>query len=234
MQTTPARPPLKYLIFMSLATLIFITAIIMIASGHANWVEGWLFALWMVTMIMANFIYLYFKNPDLLAERSKAPGSGNQKPWDKFIQGGAYFGAVLWMVVIPLDSSRFGWSPAFPLWLKITGGLMLLPALFFLQRATMDNNFLSAAVRLQSDRGQQVVSSGVYGFVRHPLYLGVLLMLIGAPLMTGSLCGLGIGLIAMAVLVYRILGEEKMMMTELEGYAEYKQKVKYRLIPFVW
>jgi protein-S-isoprenylcysteine O-methyltransferase Ste14 len=234
MQTTAKRPPLKYLIFMSLATLIFITAIIMFASGHANWVEGWLFALWMDAMIMANFIYLYFKNPDLLAERSKAPGSGNQKSWDKFIQGSAYIAAVIWMVVIPLDASRFHWSPAFPLWLKIAGGLMLLPALFFLQRATMDNNFLSAAVRLQSDRGQQVVSSGVYGFVRHPLYLGVLLMLIGAPLMTGSLCGLGIGLIAMAVLVYRILGEEKMMLTELKGYAEYKQKVKYRLIPYVW
>ncbi len=108
------------------------------------------------------------------------------------------------------------------------------PALFFIQRATMDNNYLSAAVRLQSDRGQQVVSTRVYAIVRHPLYLGLLLTLVGTPLMTGSLFGLILSLLVVGSLVFCIHGEEKMLLEELEGYAEYKQKVKYHLIPFVW
>jgi protein-S-isoprenylcysteine O-methyltransferase Ste14 len=234
MQTPTKRPPLSYLIGTAVSTLLFITALIMFAGGRWNWLEGWLFAAWMVTMILASTFYLYFKNPDLLAERSKAPGQANQKKWDKWFQATAYLGFVIWVVLIPFDASRFHWSPVFPLWLKIVGGLLLIPALFFIQRATMDNNYLSAAVRLQSDRGQQVVSTGVYAIVRHPLYLGLLFMLIGAPVMTGSLYGLIMSALVVVSLMFRIHGEEKMLLTELEGYAEYKQKVKYRLIPYVW
>lgn len=83
-------------------------------------------------------------------------------------------------------------------------------------------------------RVQQVISTGVYSFVRHPLYLGCLLMLFGAPLLLGSISGLIIGVIAFFVLVGRIMGEEKMLVNELEGYEDYQQKVAYRLIPFVW
>jgi protein-S-isoprenylcysteine O-methyltransferase Ste14 len=234
METKTKKPSPFGMILGSLSVLLFFPAVVMLVSGNWHWVEGWLFSLWMDAMVLANYFYLYFKNPDLLAERAKAPGSDNQKSWDKVLQSGAYFAAIAWLVLIPLDASRFGWSPVFPLWLKIVGGLMLIPALFFIQRATTDNNYLSAMVRVQSDRGQQVVSTGVYGFVRHPLYLGVLLMLVGAPLLTGSLAGLGIGIIAMIALVVRIFGEEKMMMIELTGYEEYKQKVKYRLIPYIW
>jgi protein-S-isoprenylcysteine O-methyltransferase Ste14 len=234
MQTPVKRPPLTYLLVTAFSTLITFPAVVMLASGHWNWIEGWLFGLWMAVMVLASTLYLFFKNPDLLAERSKAPGSNNQKGWDKWFQSLAYVGFVTWIVLIPLDASRFGWSPVFPLWLKILGGMMLAPALFFILRATMDNNYLSAAVRLQSDRGQQVVSTGVYAIVRHPLYFGLLFMLIGAPLMTGSLFGLILSLVVVASLVFRIFGEEKMLLTELEGYAEYKQKVKYRLIPFIW
>lgn len=234
MQTPTKRPPLTYLLVTAFSTLITFPAVVMLASGHWNWIEGWIFGLWMAAMVLASTLYLFFQNPDLLAERSKAPGSNNQKSWDKWFQSLAYVGFVTWIVLIPLDASRFGWSPEFPLWLKVVGGLMLAPALFFIQRATMDNNYLSAAVRLQSDRGQQVVSTGVYAIVRHPLYLGLLFMLVGAPLMTGSLFGLILSLLVVGSLVFRIHGEEKMLLEELEGYAEYKQKVKYRLIPFVW
>jgi protein-S-isoprenylcysteine O-methyltransferase Ste14 len=234
MQTPAKRPSLKYLLVTAFSTLVTFPLIVMLASGHWNWIEGWLFGLWMASMVLASTLYLFFKNPDLLAERSKAPGSGNQKGWDKWFQSLAYVFFVVWLVLIPLDASRFRWSPVFPLWLKIVGGLMLAPALFFIQRATMDNNFLSAAVRLQSDRGQQVVSTGVYAIVRHPLYLGLFFMLIGAPLMTGSLFGLILSLAVIVSLVVRIRGEEKMLLEELDGYAEYQQKVKYRLIPYIW
>lgn len=142
--------------------------------------------------------------------------------------------AIAWFVLMPLDAERFSFSPNFPVWLKVLGGAALLPALYLIFRATVENTFLSTLVRIQSDRKQQVISTGVYGFVRHPLYLGCLLMLFGAPLLLGSIIGLLIGLIALVVLVVRIMGEEKMLVNELEGYVAYQKKVTYRLIPLIW
>ena len=221
-------------IFNSLLIIILFPAIILPVSGNWSWVEGWIFSLWFDAMVLSNYVYLYLYDPALLAERSKAPGSDNQKKWDKVILSGAYLMWLAWFILMPLDAERFGWSPAFPVWLKVVGVAALLPALYFIYRATVDNTFLSTMVRIQTDRKQQVISTGVYSFVRHPLYLGVLLMLFGAPLLLGSIFGEIIGLIAVVVLVGRIIGEEKMLVNELEGYEDYKKKVKYRLIPFVW
>jgi protein-S-isoprenylcysteine O-methyltransferase Ste14 len=221
-------------IFNSLLIIVLFPAIILPISGNWSWVEGWIFSLWFDAMVLSNYVYLYLYDPALLAERSKAPGSDNQKKWDKVILSGAYILWFAWFILMPLDAKRFGWSPAFPLWIKVIGGLALLPSLYFIFRATVENTFLSTMVRIQTDRKQQVISTGVYGFVRHPMYLGMLLMLFGAPLLLGSHFGLIISSIALIVLVGRILGEEKMLFNELEGYQEYKKKVKYRLIPLVW
>jgi len=221
-------------IFSSLITVLIFPALILFASGNWLWPEGWIFSLWIDAMVLSNMVYLYLQDPELLAERSKAPGSDNQKQWDKYLLTGAYIMALVWLIVMPLDAERFEWSPAFPFWLKAVGGAMLIPALFFIYRATVENTYLSTLVRVQTERKQQVISTGVYSFVRHPLYLGCLLMLLGAPLLLGSIFGLLIGLVAFFVLAGRIMGEEKMLVDELEGYDEYKKKVVYRLIPFVW
>jgi protein-S-isoprenylcysteine O-methyltransferase Ste14 len=89
-------------------------------------------------------------------------------------------------------------------------------------------------VRVQIERKQRVVSTGVYGFVRHPMYLGAVLMFAGAPLLLGSAIGLLPAAAMMLLLGFRIVGEERVLADELEGYAEYRQKVRYRLLPFVW
>jgi protein-S-isoprenylcysteine O-methyltransferase Ste14 len=226
--------PIGGFIFNSLFIIILFPAIILSVSGNWSWVEGWIFSLWFDVMVLSNYVYLYLYDPALLAERSKAPGSDNQKKWDKVLLTGAYLMALAWFILMPLDAKRFGWSPVFPVWLKVFGGVVLLPAFYLIYRATVENTFLSTMVRIQTDRKQHVISTGVYGFVRHPMYLGMLLMLLGAPLMLGSIFGVIIGLIALIVLAGRIIGEEKMLVNELEGYAEYKKKVKYRLIPFIW
>lgn len=221
-------------ILSSLITAVIFPAVILFASGDWLWLEGWIFGLWFDAMVLSNMIYLFRNDPALLAERSKAPGSDNQKPWDKYLLTGAYIMAFMWYIIMPLDAKRFAWSPDFPLWLKVLGGLALIPALYLIYRATVENTYLSTLVRIQADRKQQVISTGVYGFVRHPLYLGCLLMLYGAPLLLGSITGLVIAVIALIGLVVRITGEEKMLGSELEGYQDYQQKVTYRLIPFVW
>lgn len=221
-------------IFSSIITILLFPAVILFLSGNLFWLEGWIFSLWFDAMVLSNMIYLYRNDPALLAERSKAPGSDNQKQWDKYLLTGAYLMASVWFIIMPLDAKRFGWSPYFPVLLKVLGGVALLPSLYLIYRATVENTFLSTLVRIQTDRKQQVISTGVYSFVRHPLYLGCLLMLLGAPLLLGSIYGLIIGLIAFFVLAGRIIGEEKMLVNELEGYEDYKKKVTYRLLPFVW
>ncbi len=185
-------------------------------------------------MLEFNIIYLYWKDPALLSERTKAPASGNQKSWDKFLIIVILTIVVLWVIILPLDAGRFHWSPTFPFWIKILGFVVLLPAWYLIERTTMENTFLSTRVRIQSERQQQVITTGVYSFVRHPLYLGCALMMFGAPLLVGSVYGLILSAIGFLLLVVRILGEEKMMEKELDGYMSYKQKVKYRLIPFIW
>lgn len=213
---------------------LFFPSLILFLAGNWRWVEGWLFALWFVAMLEFNIIYLYWKDPALLAERTKAPGTGNQQSWDKYLMVAILVIALLWLVVLPLDAERFHWSPSFPLWLKILGGVALLPAWYLIERTTMENTFLSAQVRIQGERQQQVITTGVYGLVRHPLYLGCALMMLGAPLLIGSVYGLLISALGLLLLVGRIMGEERMLLEELDGYAAYRQKVKYRLIPFVW
>jgi protein-S-isoprenylcysteine O-methyltransferase Ste14 len=221
-------------IFICFITLVIFPALVLGLGGNWLWPEGWLFGLWFSAMVLASMIYGFIKDPALMAERSKSPGSDNQKPWDKYMLTVIYLLALLWLVIMPLDAERFKWSPNFPLWLEGLGGLMLLVALYFIQSATMANTYLSTLVRIQNERKQHVISSGVYGFVRHPLYLGTTLMNFGAALLLGSVAGLAIGLIGTILVIIRILGEEKMLADELEGYEEYKKKVKFRLFPYLW
>ncbi len=222
------------LILNGVLTALFFPALTLLLAGNWRWVEGWIFGLWIVVMILFSMFYLYWKDPALLSERTKRPGSENQKTWDKYLLVALFTIAVLWLVILPLDAERFHWSPAFPIWLKILGGVALIPALFLIERSTIDNTYLSTMVRIQSERKQRVITTGVYSFVRHPLYLGCALMMFGAPLLLGSVYGLIITAVGSLLLAGRIAGEEKMMLAELEGYEAYQKKVKYRLIPFVW
>ena len=221
------------LIFSIIYVLIY-PILILFISGDWFWIEGWIFGLWFIALHLTNLIYLYLKDPALLAERFKLSGHKNQKGWDKYFIYALVVGYLVWFVITPLDAKRFEWTANFPLWLKILGGIGLLASSFLQFRAFADNTFLSPVVRIQKERHQQVVSTGVYGFVRHPMYLGAILMFLGVPMLLGSVYGILTGAILSFLLVGRIIGEEKMLTEELEGSLDYKNKVKYRLIPFVW
>ncbi len=228
------RPATVKLVLNSLVTILFFPAIVLLAAGDWRWIEGWIFSLWFVAMVLSATIYLAIRDPALLAERSRVRFAENQKTWDKYVLISIYVVMLTWFIVMPLDARRFRWSPEFPVWLKVVGGLMLIPALYFIFESTAENTFASTMVRIQKERKQTVISSGVYGVVRHPMYLGAVFMMFGAPLLLGSLAGLIIAAIAFGVLVGRIMGEEQMLKSELEGYSEYSKTVRSRLIPFVW
>ena len=135
---------------------------------------------------------------------------------------------------MPLDAKRYEWSANFPVWLKIIGGITLLLSSFLFYRSYVDNTFLSPLVRIQTERKQRVVSTGIYGFVRHPMYLAGILLFIGTPLLLSSMCGILIAVLISLLLIARITGEERMLVKELDEYTGYRKKVKYRLIPFIW
>ena len=167
----------------------------------------------------------------MLEERYKQPGTGNQKSWDRYIVYGLVTGFITW-IIMPLDARRFGGSPSFPLWLEVIGGAFLIGSSFLFFRSYTDNTFLSPLVRIQEGRKHQLVSTGVCGFVRHPMYLGGILMFLGAPLLLGSMYGIVTGLALTLLLMAQIVGEERMLDGELEGYRDYMQDVRYRFFLF--
>jgi protein-S-isoprenylcysteine O-methyltransferase Ste14 len=219
---------------LSMIFLLLCPASILFLSGDWSWVEGWIFGIWFIALSFTSMLYLVRKDPGLLAERFRKPGTGNEEAWDRYVVYALMLGFTAWLVLMPLDAKRYKWTSSFPLWLKVCGGIALLPSFFLLYRSYTDNPFASALVRIQRERKQRVVSSGVYSFVRHPMYLGAILMMAGAPLLLGSCYGALLSAAFTLLLVARIVGEEKMLTRELEGYEEYKKKVKYRLVPFVW
>jgi len=223
----------KKIVFVFLFILVF-PALLLLLSGDFTWREGWIFSIWFILLCFSAILYLYRKDPALLAERYKQPGTSNQENWDRYVVYGLLVGFVLWIIIMPLDAKRFGLSPYFPLWLNVLGGAGLAGSFFLFFRSYTDNTFLSPLVRIQEDRKQRVVSTGVYGFVRHPMYLGAILMFFGAPLVLGSFYGVLVGLALTLLLMARILGEEVLLVRELEGYREYTQNVRYRLFPFLW
>lgn len=221
------------LIFSIIFLLIYPVLLLFLADDWL-WPEGWVYNIWFIVLSTTSLVYLFRKDPALLAERFKISEPKNQKTWDKYFIYLIIIIYTVWFTIMPLDAKRFGWTAEFPLWLKALGGVGLLISFFFLYRSYTDNTFLSPLIRIQTERKQQVVSTGVYGFVRHPMYLGSILMFLGVPMLLGSKYGILVGSALSLLLIVRILGEEKMLVQELEGYSDYKKKVKYRLIPFIW
>ncbi|MCX6004568.1 MAG: isoprenylcysteine carboxylmethyltransferase family protein [Chloroflexi bacterium] len=206
-------------------------ALLLWLAGDWLWIEGWIFNLWFLTLCFTTILYLYRNDPALLAERYKQPGAAGQKGWDKYVVYGLTLGFIIWLIIIPLDAKRFAWTAGFPLLVKVLGGIGLLFSFFLFFRSYKDNTFVSPLVRIQAERKQKVVSTGVYGFIRHPMSLGGILLFLGAPLMLGSLYGVLIGTLLCFLLVARITGEEKMLVDQLEGYAGYKKTGEVQAYP---
>jgi len=221
-------------IFFTFIYILAFPSLLLFISGDWLWTEGLIFSIWFLVLCYSTIIFLYKKDPELLNERYRKPGTGNQKGWDKYVVYGLVIGFTAWIIIMPLDAKRYSWTTNFPFWLKFFGGIFLILSFILFYRSYSDNTFLSALVRIQTERKHKVITSGVYSIVRHPMYLGGILLFIGTPIMLGSLYGLLIGFIIMLLLAIRTIGEEKMLEKELEGYEDYKKKVKYRLLPFIW
>jgi protein-S-isoprenylcysteine O-methyltransferase Ste14 len=231
--TAAKKSGIGQIVFTTIYLLLW-PALFLFLSGNWKWVEGWIFCTWFLILCVTVIMYLFFKDPALLMERYKKPGTGNQESWDKYVVYALALGFGAWILLMPLDAMKYGWTKDFPAIVEITGGIFLVLSFFFFFRSFTDNTFLSPLVRIQAERKQQLVTSGVYSIVRHPMYLGASLMFIGAPLLVSSIMGAILGFGMTVLLALRTLGEEKMLQEELKDYGAYKQKVKYRFVPYIW
>ena len=209
-------------------------AILLLFGGDWRWTEGWVYSILFYVMCSANLLYLHFKDPALLKERFGSPVQKEQKPWDKVVLLLFFLEFLIWFAIMPLDARRFHWSPVFPLWIEVAGALLLILGMALVFEALRENTFAAPVVKMQKERGQKVISTGMYGVVRHPMYLGAVLLFISTPLLLGSVYGLVIGLLLIVTIAARSVGEEAMLKRELEGYSDYMKKVKWRIIPFVF
>ncbi len=206
---------------------LLIGAMLFLPAWTINYPGAWLFiALLFIPMLIMGIV-LFIKAPALLEKRL------NNKEKEKAQQGVIALSGLIFPIGFILSALdfRFGWSNV-PLWLVIVASLLFLVGYGMYAEVMRENAYLSRTVEIQEN--QIVISTGLYGTVRHPMYLATLLMFLPLPLILGSFWGLIPFMLYPFVTVIRILNEEKVLTNGLKGYAEYKTKVKYRLIPFVW
>jgi len=207
--------------------------VLFLSAGTIAWPAGWAFLVLFFGFTVALSRWLLVHNPALLTERMTGIGKSDQKAWDKVFFAVANVLFLAWLVMMPLDSMRFRWSHM-PGWLQVLGALLLLCSFYLFFLTFRENAYLSPAVRIQAERGQTVISSGPYHYVRHPMYATAIILLIGTTLLLGSWYGFIVALILVLAIAIRAVQEERTLGAELPGYDAYMAQVKYRLIPYVW
>jgi protein-S-isoprenylcysteine O-methyltransferase Ste14 len=211
---------------------LIVAAILFGAAGRLDWVMGWVVVGTYVMWTAATALTIIPTNPEMLAERT-GPKEGT-KGWDMAIISVVGIAEMVKYVVAGLDM-RWGWSPQFPLALQLAAVIVaVLAQVVLLTWSMAANAFFSQTVRIQNERGHTVVTGGPYRYVRHPGYVASILFMLATPLILGSVWALIPSGLAALLSVLRTALEDKTLLEELDGYKEYAQQVRYRLLPGVW
>ena len=212
------------LLFVAMAALLFVPA------GTSDYWQAWTFLAVYFACSLALSLYLMIADPALMQRRMRGGPTAEKEPVQKIIMIITSLGFVGLLVVPALDH-RFAWSQMSPI-VALAGDVLVgigWLAIFFVFR---ENSFTSATIELAPD--QKVISTGPYALVRHPMYAGVLVMLLGIPIALGSWWGILVLAAILPALIWRLFEEEKFLARNLAGYVEYQNKVRYRLIPAIW
>jgi protein-S-isoprenylcysteine O-methyltransferase Ste14 len=214
----------------SIVGLVIFGLLVFGPAGTFDYWRGWAFIAVFAAATLIPSVYLAVKNPEALRRRMQAGPGAETRPLQKLVIAVAFL-SVGAMIVISVLDFRFGWSTV-PAAVSVVGLVLVAAGLTIAMLVTIQNGYAAANVRVEM--GQQLSSTGWYGFVRHPMYFGNVILMIGAPLALGSYWGLLILVVGLAVLAVRITDEEALLKQELAGYPEYMEKVHYRLMPYVW
>jgi len=205
-------------------------ALIFLPAGILNYWQGWVFFAFFFVGSSAIGLYLAIYNPVLLERRMNVGPTAEKETSQKVIILFALLGFIT-LLVLPALDHRFGWSPV-PPYVSVAGDALVALGFILTFIVIFQNEY--AASTIQVVEGQTVVSTGLYAHIRHPMYAGVLPMLVGMPLALGSWWSLFGLVLAVPAIIWRLVDEEKFLLKNLPGYTEYTQKVRYRLIPFIW
>jgi protein-S-isoprenylcysteine O-methyltransferase Ste14 len=211
-----------------------IPLILMICGGDVTWWQAWLYSILILVSGLGGRIWAEQRHPGLTAERQDKKNFQNAKAWDKVLAPLMAVSIVLPMVIVAGLDHRYSWSPEYALWLNATGFILIAFGYAFAAWALAENQFFYSVVCIRMDRGHKVCDSGPYRFVRHPGYAGNILPLIGIVLALGSVWALIPAAVASIITVTRTALEDKTLQEELPGYRGYAQRVRYRLIPWVY
>lgn len=217
-----------------LVNLVFLLALgfsLFLAAGRMDWRLGWIYLGVIAAGQIAATLILLSTNPTLLGERAwMQKGS---KPWDTVIVSLGDAGWMVIAIVAGLDT-RFSWSPRLGVGFPVAGLVFIVLGFVVFLWAMASNRFFSSFVRIQTDRGHTVETGGPYRYVRHPGYVGALLMYMGSPLALASLWTFLPAALLLGLFVCRTALEDRTLQLELEGYADYARRVRYRLLPGIW
>jgi protein-S-isoprenylcysteine O-methyltransferase Ste14 len=207
-------------------TLAFAAAFVLIAG---RWDLPWMWVWLAVFSAIIGFAF-FVLDPELRRERFR-PGGPSADPVALAVMRLASLGT---MIVALLDVGRFHWSDGVPTWLHVVGLIMFAAGSFLPMLAMSVNRFFSPVVRIQQERGHRLVDRGPYAVVRHPGYAGMAILAIGGALLLGSLAALAPAFLFTALVLRRVGFEDAFLHANLEGYREYAERVRFRLVPGVW
>jgi protein-S-isoprenylcysteine O-methyltransferase Ste14 len=195
-----------------------------------NYWQAWVFIVVFSVSTNAIGVYLSLKDPALLERRKKVGPAAEARGMQKVVISLGFL-SLLGVMIVSALAHRFGWSPV-PLFLTLCGDVLVVLGLFINLLVFRENSYGGASIEIVEN--QRVISTGLYALVRHPMYMGVLVMMIGIPLALDSWWSLAVILLTVPALVIRILDEEKMLRGDLPGYTDYAHKVRFRLVPYLW
>jgi protein-S-isoprenylcysteine O-methyltransferase Ste14 len=218
--------------FIQLLVLVLIqAALLFVSAGTLRWSAGWWYIGSSVLLLAgASFVLLPHRR-EVIEERSKGAKGG--KRWDTWLSHLIAIPSLGTLVITGLDE-RWGWTPPLPTWLRLLGGLLFVLGYALLLWAMYANKYFSQVVRIQTERGHVAVVDGPYRFVRHPGYLGMITSLLGAVFLLDSLYGLACFVPYLFLITIRTILEDRTLIAELPGYAEYATRTKFRLVPGLW
>jgi protein-S-isoprenylcysteine O-methyltransferase Ste14 len=220
------------LLLQNLIWIVAMGALLFVPAGTLHWPAAWVFLGTIAILGIAGGLWLAKIDPALLAERLHPMMQKDQPAADKKFMLVFGFVALIWFLAIGLDRRMHGSD--MPVALQALGFAMLLLSNGFMMWVMRENSFAAPVIKLQTERGHRVVSSGPYAFVRHPMYSGAIVFFVGASLLLGSWWGVAISPLFAVLLGVRVGIEERALIAGLLGYADYTRRVRYRLVPGLW
>jgi protein-S-isoprenylcysteine O-methyltransferase Ste14 len=209
---------------------VILCIVIFFTAGTINYWQGWVFlAVFMLPSLIIT-IYLMKNDPQLLQRRVSAGPASEKEKSQKIIQGLASVAFII-VIIFPVIDHRLSWSVV-PFFGVIMGDVLIVAGFYVVFLTFKENTFTSAVIEVSDE--QTIISTGPYAVVRHPMYIGALILLAGTPIALGSWWGLFTIIPISAVIVWRLLDEEKFLLKNLPDYQQYQQKVTHRLLPFIW